>query len=92
MLDEDSLSYALVDQQAQNATSMADVIDLLGSLESDIYSLFASCGDVTSAGAAWAAVSSTASRAARARIEELGGDVDSVRGSLDRFFLINPDA
>jgi nicotinamide mononucleotide (NMN) deamidase PncC len=51
---------------------------------------FGEMGDEKEAGGAWIALADEVDRQARARIEQLGGDAEKVRTTIDRYAMESP--
>jgi len=51
---------------------------------------FREMADVKEAGGAWIALADEVDRQARASIKQLGGDVEEVRSTIDRYAMENP--
>lgn len=90
MFDESSCTFALVPEYVDVSPTTLKA-SLIREIEMKASMLFSSCEEITDAASCWAALDSTVSQFARMRIKELGGDVDEVTASLERFFLTHPE-
>lgn len=100
--DEETDRFALVDETrsdleekaalARKAELEAKRAALLQEIELKVMMAFFTCEDEDDAAATWAAIDSTTAQSARLRIAEIGGDVDAVKQSIDRFFLEHPES
>lgn len=101
MFDEAGNRYALVEEPRRDSGQMEAVATsaervttraaLLEEIDLKIMMAFGMCDDADEAAATWAAIDSSAAQSARMRVEELGGDVDSVMQSVHSFFLEHPE-
>lgn len=102
MYDEETDRFALVDETrgdldekatlARKAELETKRAALLQEIELKVMMAFRTCEDENDAAATWAAIDSTTAQSARLRIAEIGGDVDAVKQSIDRFFLEHPES
>lgn len=102
MYDEATDRFALVDETRSDLEEKAALARkaeletkraaLLQEIELKVMMAFYTCEDEDEAAATWAAIDSTTSQSARLRIAEIGGDVDAVKQSIDRFFLEHPES
>lgn len=101
MFDEAGNRYVLVEEPRRSDGQM-DVVTigaeritaraaLLEEIDLKIMMAFGMCDVADEAAATWAAIDSSAAQSARMRVEELGGDVDSVMQSVHSFFLEHPE-
>lgn len=97
MHDPDADTFALVINARVDKTLVEEaehelrVSDLLGQIELKVMMLMQISRSEAEVAAMWSAVSSTTAQSARLRLYDIGGDVDRVRMSIDRFFLENPE-
>ena len=102
MYDEETDRFALVDETrgdleekaalARKAEMETKRAALLQEIELKIMMAFHTCEEEDEAAAIWASIDSTTAQSARLRIAEIGGDVDAVKQSIDRFFLVHPES
>lgn len=102
MYDEETDRFALVDETRSDLEEKAALARkaeletkraaLLQEIELKVMMAFFTCEDEDDAAATWAAIDSTTAQSARLRIAEIGGDVDAVKQSIDRFFLEHPES
>lgn len=100
--DEETDRFALVDETRSDLEEKAALARkaeletkraaLLQEIELKVMMAFFTCEDEDDAAATWAAIDSTTAQSARLRIAEIGGDVDAVKQSIDRFFLEHPES
>lgn len=100
--DEETDRFALVDETRSDLEEKAALARkaeletkraaLLQEIELKVMMAFFICEDEDDAAATWAAIDSTTAQSARLRIAEIGGDVDAVKQSIDRFFLEHPES
>lgn len=65
--------------------------NLINEIDLKVFMLMMESQDVIETGSAWAAICSTTTQSARLRMQDLGGDIDKVRESIDGFFLEHPE-
>jgi hypothetical protein len=102
MYDEETDRFALVDETRSDLEEKAALARkaeletkraaLLQEIELKVMMAFFTCEDEDDAAATWAAIDSTTAQSARLRIAEIGGDIDAVKQSIDRFFLEHPES
>lgn len=102
MYDEETDRFALVDETRSDLEEKAALARkaeletkraaLLQEIEPKVMMAFFTCEDEDDAAATWAAIDSTTAQSARLRIAEIGGDIDAVKQSIDRFFLEHPES
>lgn len=102
MYDEKTNRFALVDEtrgdlEEKAALARAAELEtkraaLLQEIELKVMMAFSTCEDENETAATWAAIDSTTSQSARLRLAEIGGDVDAVKQSINRFFLEHPES